>query len=276
MRSGKDCLAIQHEGVVEGDDSNVDERDTPLPAGGWQEADSELFLDRGRIYTPRRDEIANVLLDLVPAEPAEPFLGVDIGAGHGWLSEAVLARFPQSRMLALDGSATMLDAARQRLAPFGERVEFRGFRLEDDAWIVALPSGIRCFLSSLVIHHLDGDGKRALFGRLLERLEPGGALLVADIAEPTSEWGRRHMARAWDEEVQRQSHEFTGSLDVYDRFVGDRWNAFTYPDTSGVDRPSTLPDQLRWLDEAGYHGVDAFWARAGHAVFGGYQPAPTS
>lgn len=245
------------------------------PEKSWQESDSAVFLDRGRVFTPRRDEIANVLLDLVPAEPAEPFLGVDIGTGHGWLSEAVLTRFPASRMLALDGSETMLDAARQRLAPFGERADVRRFRLEDEAWIAALPSGIRCFLSSLVIHHLDGEGKQTLFARLLDRLEPGGALLVADVVEPTSEWGRRHMARAWDEEVERQSHEFTGGREVYDQFVADEWNAYRYPDTSGIDLPSTLPDQLRWLDEVGYYGVDVFWVQAGHAVFGGYKPVLT-
>ncbi len=84
------------------------------------------------------------------------------------------------------------------------------------------------------------------------------------------------MARAWDDEVKRQSHECTGSDDVYDQFVADQWNAFHYPDTSGVDLPSTLPDQLRWLAEIGYQGVDAFWVLAGHAVFGGYKPARTS
>jgi hypothetical protein len=39
-----------------------------------------------------------------------------------------------------------------------------------------------------------------------------------------------------------------------------------------MDKPSTLPEQLRWMEEAGFEEVDVFWARAGHALLGGYRP----
>jgi hypothetical protein len=38
-----------------------------------------------------------------------------------------------------------------------------------------------------------------------------------------------------------------------------------------MDMPSYLPDQLTWLTAIGYTGVDAFWAYAGHAVYGGFR-----
>ena len=63
----------------------------------------------------------------------------------------------------------------------------------------------------------------------------------------------------------------TGDLRAYDEFLAERWNLFDHPDPD-IDKPSPLPDHLRWLTEAGYVGVDAFWLRAGHAVFGGYRP----
>lgn len=242
------------------------------PASGWQETDSRHFLDVGRIYTPRRDEIGTVFRDLIPAAEDDAFLAVDVGCGGGWLSETILRHFPAARVLALDGSPTMLEAAARQLAPFGERVAFRSFRLEEPAWIEAIAGDVRCVVSSLVIHHLDGPGKQALYRRLFERLEPGGALLICDIVEATGPWGRQHMARAWDEEVARQSLELAGDRSVEERFRADKWNLFHYPDPE-VDKPSTLPEHLRWLDEAGFDGVDAFWVRAGHAVYGGYRPA---
>jgi tRNA (cmo5U34)-methyltransferase len=39
-----------------------------------------------------------------------------------------------------------------------------------------------------------------------------------------------------------------------------------------IDRPSTLVDQLNWLQTAGSTQVDVFWLRAGHAIFGGWKP----
>ncbi len=243
---------------------------------GWSESDSAQFIELGRVYTPTRDEIQQTILDLIPAERDDAFLTVELGVGGGWLSAAILERFPYARILGLDGSPTMLRETDARLQPFAGRYELREFKLEDASWldrIGAESSGtsgpVRCFVSSLVVHHLDGDGKRVLYQRLHERLEAGGALLFADLLAPGSEWERRFMARQWDVEVRRQSLEMTGSLETYQRFFDDHWNLYDYPDP--MDMPSTAPEHLRWLTEAGFIGASVFWARAGHAVYGGYK-----
>ncbi len=245
---------------------------TPGEGAGWSEEASALFVDLGRAFTPRRDEIAEVIVDLIPAGPDEAFVGADVAAGQGWLTAAILSRFPGARMHVLDGSSAMLAAAAALLTPFSGRYESREFRLDDPGWLDDLPGGLRCVVSSLAIHHLDGPAKRAFFDRVRERLAPGGALLIADLVEPTSEPGRRHMARAWDAEVRRQSIETTGDLRAHTRFLDERWNLYEHPDPA-FDKPSPLPDQLAWLAGAGYEGVDAFWVRAGHAVYGGYAPS---
>ncbi|MFN8473684.1 MAG: class I SAM-dependent methyltransferase [Anaerolineae bacterium] len=234
----------------------------------WQETDSAAFIEQGAVFTPSRDEIEAALVALIPAREDEPFIAVEIGTGAGWLSEAVLRAYPNASVVGLDGSPRMREAAASRLAPYGARAEVRPFRLEDDAWLADLRD-IRVFVSCLVIHHLDGDGKRALFAALHERLAPGGALLVADIVAPTSEPARRYAAQSWDDDVRRQSLALTGSMAAYEDFVATQWNMFDYPDP--VDMPSPLADQLRWLAEIGYVGVDAFWVRSGHAVYGGYK-----
>ena len=245
---------------------------------GWQETDSKLFIERGRIFTPDRDRIGRTLVDLIPAvppaadAPAEAFTAVEIGCGQGWLGAAVLARFPAARVVALDGSPAMLAAAAELLAPYRGRFELRRFDLHDPAWPDQIHGPVRCYLSSLVLHHLDGPGKQSLYRRLFERLEPGGALLMADLAEPTSEWQRRHFAREWDLATREQSLALTGNLDAYETFRAEQWNLWEHPDPD-FDQPSPLPDHLRWLTEAGFVGTDVFWSRAGHAVFGGYRPA---
>jgi tRNA (cmo5U34)-methyltransferase len=239
--------------------------------GAWGEDESKIFVEYGRAMVPGREEIERTLLDLIPAVPDEPFLGVELGTGSGWLSAAVLREFPKARILGLDGSQEMLRTAAELLGHYGNRAELRRFRLEDlSSWADVLPQAVRVFLSSLVLHHLDGSGKRDLFVRLFDRLEPGGALLFADVMEPRTERARNHFAAAWEEEVRRRSVEIYGDERAHEFFVRERWNIYDHPDP--MDKPSTLPEQLRWMEEAGFEGVDVFWTRAGHALLGGYRP----
>ncbi len=241
------------------------------PGAGWTEADSEHFIDLGQIYIPFREEIGEVILDLIPAERGEAFLSVELGIGSGWLSGAILDRFPQSRVLGLDGSRVMLREAGSTLDRFPGRFELQHFQIEDPFSLEAPHERPRCIVSSLVIHHLDGPGKFALYRELYRSLQNGGALLIADIVAPNSERERLHMARAYDEVVRRQSLEARGNLDAYHQFLDDRWNWFRYPDPG--DMPSSLPEHLTWLSDAGFTGVNVFWERAGHAVYGGYKPS---
>ncbi|HEV2094223.1 MAG TPA: methyltransferase domain-containing protein [Rubrobacter sp.] len=248
------------------DDGTNRANDAP---GAWGEDESKVFVEYGRAMVPGREEIERTILDLIPSGPDDPFSGVEIGTGAGWLSAAVLREFPKARMVGLDGSPEMLKTAAERLTPYGDRAELRRFRLEDPSWTDGLPT-VRVFLSSLVLHHLDGAGKRDLFGRLFDRLEPGGALLFADVMEPRTELARSHFATAWEEDIRRRSVEFHGDGRAHEFFVRERWNFYDHPDPG--DKPSTLPEQLRWMEEAGFEGVDVFWARAGHALLGGYTP----
>ncbi|HUG15340.1 MAG TPA: class I SAM-dependent methyltransferase [Thermomicrobiales bacterium] len=236
----------------------------------WQESDSALFVEMGRVMIPQRDEIERVMLGLVPAGPDEAFTFVDVAAGAGWLTRAILERFPNSSAVVLDASETMLAEAAHQLADHEGWVTFQHFQLEEPDWEQRIRGDIRCVVSSLAIHHLDGPGKRALFRRLHERLEPGGGLLIADIVQPASEWARRLAAADWDEEVRRQSLELTRSLETYAFFDNERWNILEHPDP--MDMPSPIAEQLDWLAQAGFTGVDVFWALAGHAVYGGYKP----
>lgn len=238
-----------------------------VPPGVWGEDESRVFVEFGQAMVPGREEIESTLLDLLPVERNESFVAVEIGTG--WLTAAVLREFPKARMTGLDGSPAMLRAAGELLAPYGDRVRLSMFRLREASWIDGLPP-VRIFLSSLVLHHLDGPAKRELFARLFDRLEPGGALLFADVMEPRTDIVRKHFANSWAEEIRRRSVDLHGDERAHEFFVREHWNIYEYP--SSMDKPSTLPEQLRWMEEAGFEGVDVFWARAGHALLGGYKP----
>jgi hypothetical protein len=126
-----------------------------------------------------------------------------------------------------------------------------------------------CVLSSLVIHHLFGEDKRALFNTIHTHLSNRGALLIADLVEPQHPEGQSLFAATWDFVTRAQSIDQTGTADLFETFKQVEWNTYRYPDPA--DRPSPLFDQLLWLKEAGFSVVDCFWLQAGHAIYGGYK-----
>ena len=240
------------------------------PAPAWTEQNSRTFIDIADVAVPDRREQLGAILSLIPADVSDGFTVVDVCCGDGRLSEAVLERYPRSEVLALDGSEIMLSVASKRLARYGGRAMVRAFALDVGGWTEELPSPLRCVVSSLGIHHLDEGQKRDLFSRLARRIEPGGAILIADIVAPVSEHIKSAHNEIWHRCARRQSEELTGSLATYDRAVDEGWAYYAVEDDE-VDKPSPLFDQLKWLEEAGLTIVDCFWMRAGFAVYGGYR-----
>ncbi len=236
---------------------------------GWDEANSREFIDLGRFFVPEREEQIAAVLDLIP-DPGDGLL-VDLCCGEGLLSRTLLERFPRARVLALDLSPTMLAQARATCADHSGRFDTRPFDLADRSWRT-FPEPVRAFVSSLAIHHLDGEGKRQLYRDLAAALAPGGALVIADLVQPATPASQALAAKAWDDAVRRRSLELSGGLGPYKKFIEMSWNLWAEAEPDPIDKPSTLLDQLRWLEEAGLGGVDVCWLKAGHAVFGGMRP----
>jgi tRNA (cmo5U34)-methyltransferase len=239
-------------------------------SASWAEQDSRKFIELSDLVVPSRDEQARLICDLIPADPGEHFMGLDIACGEGMLSRAILERYPEAQMTLLDGSEAMLTQAAEHLGEYGYQIDLRTFDLFKTDWLDELPKRFRCIVSSLAIHHLDDAGKRDLYARLFEHLAPGGALLIADLVHQPGDLAREAWANEWDRDVREQSLARTGSLHAFEQFQ-DGWNHYRTPEYE-FDRPSLLADQLIWLEEIGYKSVGCFWLRAGHAVFGGYKP----
>ncbi len=236
---------------------------------GWSEDDSSTFLDLADVAVIGRREQVEVLLSLIPAKEESEFRVVDVCCGDATLSEAILERFSTSQILGLDGSETMRRQAEERLSRFGDRFDIQPFDLDDMQWIDRIDTP-RCVVSSLAIHHLDADGKRSLFRRLATRLEKGGALLIADIVAPASDVALESHRASWRRAAADQSQALTGSIELYDRATAEGWGYYDGIESDPEEQPSTLFEQLKWLEEAGFRSADCFWLRAGFAIYGGY------
>ena len=231
----------------------------------WSEDNSNTFIDLGRYYVPERETQIETICSLVPALQ-EPFTVLELGCGEGLLAGALLERYPQCSVQGLDGSQTMISAAREALAIYGNRFIVHKFDLAAGDWR-SPASRYNAILSSLTIHHLDDAQKQSLFRDLHAMLLPEGVLVIADVIRTASQTGNELAADSWDSAVHKRALELDGNPVVYERFKIDDWNMFRYLDD--IDKPSLLLDQLKWLENAGFEKVDVYWMLAGHAIFGG-------
>ena len=113
------------------------------------------------------------VLDRLPLRGDETVL--DAGCGSGRVTELLLERLPGGRVIALDGSPSMIAESGRRLARFGDRVEFvvadlgRPFNLPGARSVDAI-------LSTATFHWIpDHD---SLFRNLAAVIRPGGRLVA--------------------------------------------------------------------------------------------------
>ena len=145
-------------------------------AGKWDRVRGDLFGDTFHLWA---------VLGLV-----DPTLTVgDLGCGTGQLTETI-APYVQ-RVIAVDGSAEMLDAARQRLGRF-DNVDVRKGELE------ALPINDReldAAVLSLVLHY-SAEPVRTL-SEVARVCHPGAKVLVVDMLPHHHEEYQQQMGHVW-------------------------------------------------------------------------------
>ena len=207
----------------------------------WTSAEHvSRYLERADEF-PRRTEGESVLLDLVPRDARRI---LDLGTGDGRLLALLLGDRPRTPGVGLDFSDIMLAAARERFAG-EERVELVQHDLTQP-----LPDLGRfdAVVSSMAIHHLEHERKRALYGEVFDLLEPGGVFANFEhVASPTQ---RLHLA-----------------------FFSAIGEPLENEDPS--DRLLDVESQLAWLREIGFDDVDCYWKWREMALLVGVKPAAT-
>jgi tRNA (cmo5U34)-methyltransferase len=188
--------------------------------------DPASYLDLMREEVPAYERLQEAVAAATDGIEATRIL--ELGTGTGVTLAAVLACHPGASAVGIDESAAMLEAAASTLGSEGSRegrVELRVADLADP-----LPAGpFELVVSALAVHHLDGAGKADLFGRVAAVVGPPGRFVLGDVVVPE-----------------------------------DPADALT-PISDDYDRPSSVADQLCWLDAAGFDAA-VVWSERDLAV----------
>lgn len=199
---------------------------------------------------PSYHDLFGVATRVMPFETDAPIRVLDLGAGTGLFSEHVLGRYPNGTFVLYDLAAKMLAVAKERFDRHREQFEFV---IEDYRELQAVDS-FDLVISSLSIHHLTHEDKRALFHQIYGALKDGGAFVHIDQVRGETPYLQRLYWEMWLQKVresgapEEQIQESIGRRQTYD-----------------ID--ALLADQIQWLKEAGFANVDCVYKHTFVGVF---------
>ena len=192
-------------------------------------------------------------VDMLGVRGGEVRRVLDLGAGTGLLSEAVLERYPAVELVLLDGAQEMLHQAHGRLPAESITTITQDMRAE-------LPPGpFDAVVSGLAIHHLEHPDKRDLFARIHDVLRPDGVFVNAEHVSGSTEWLDGVYRSSWREACTAKSASHDEIAHAEQRME--------------MDRSSDVATQLQWMAEAGLEDCDCFFKHLHFAVLAGWRAA---
>ena len=238
-------------------DNSIRAYDLPQRIAGY-DADMDVM-------HPNRRKMVEIAVQMTTFTPPRRITILDLGIGTGFFSWRFLQHFPNAEVIAVDGAASMIEAAKERLGVLKDRVDFRVGDFRDIETLLKPDEGLDLVISAYALHHLDGHDKARVLSSLVTRLRPGGQLINADLIIATHPLIEERFQQLRAEGcVKRAPHDDQRFADV----AATRTFLSELEKAEG-DQPLTLLEDLAILKAAGLAGADVFWLETREAVTGG-------
>jgi tRNA (cmo5U34)-methyltransferase len=214
---------------------------------------------------PNRSKMVQIALEVLPFPTTAALRAIDLGIGTGYFTECFLNKFPNSRLLGVDGAPAMIELAKARVKSSESRVEFV---IGDFRKLRELAPGagtVDIVFSAYALHHLSRLDKETVLRQVVELLAPGGwfvnaDLIVADSPELEDRLQQIRIAGIVERACGADSR-FADSV-LTRQFLADL-------ELKEADQPLTFAEDLRLLRSSGLKNVSAFWLEYRELVSGG-------
>lgn len=200
---------------------------------------SEDYDKQRRQLLPCFDDYYNLSLTVLNFKGEAPKI-LDIGSGTGLFSSIVLQKYPKAKFTLIDLSDKMLEVAKERFKG-NTNMQF----IADDYTKHNFTEKFDIIISALSIHHLSAIDKKNLYQKCYDLLNDDGIFINADqVLSPSSEI-ESTFSNLWRESVEQSGLPQEEIQKAYERV--------------SFDNPSTLADQLLWLNQAGFKNADCLY-----------------
>lgn len=200
---------------------------------------SEKYDKQRRQLLPCFDDYYSIPLTVLDFDGEAPNI-LDIGSGTGLFSNIVLQKYPKAKLTLIDLSDKMLEVAKERFKSYKD-FEY----IVDDYTKHNFDKKFDIIISALSIHHLSAFDKESLYKKCYDMLNEHGVFINVDqVLSPSLEI-EAMFSRLWKDSVEKSGLNSEEIQKAYERV--------------SFDKPSTLADQLKWLNNAGFKNADILY-----------------
>ncbi len=220
------------------------------------------------------------IVHLIPFDPDRPISVLDIGGGWGPISALVLEAFPNARVTLHDFSEPMLQEARANLAEHANAMSYYRGDLMSPEWTAGLKGPFDAVVSSLAIHNVRfPDRIHAIYDEIFPLVAAGGCFINLDqvsSGDLVRNANRHAQAMSRRQQVFEETGRWTPLAEAAGGGPGERLHRHARASEEDLKRiaaaePATLPNQLRWLTDAGFDEVECFGRERGSALIGAFR-----
>ncbi len=200
---------------------------------------SEKYDKQRRQFIPCFDDYYNLPLNFMDFKGEKPKI-LDIGSGTGLFSAIVLRKYPNAEFTLIDLSDKMLEVAKERFE--GNKnfkfiaADYTKYNFDEKYDII---------ISALSIHHLSAIDKELLYQKCYKMLNNNGIFINADQVLSPSPQIESLFSDLW--------HNFVENSGLAEEEIQKGYERVSF------DNPSTLAEQLSWLNKAGFKQADCIY-----------------
>jgi tRNA (cmo5U34)-methyltransferase len=200
---------------------------------------AEEYDQQRKHVIPCLEDLYQVTSDLANLNILKPKI-LDLGAGTGLLTSYLHNKYPLGDFVLLDLSEEMLNIARTRFENSSNFHYVVADYLKQD-----LEGFFDIVVSSLSIHHLEHPDKRLLYEKVYQHLNPGGVFINADQVRGPYPANEKEYYRNWLNKIYMSALSKSEKTIILDRME--------------LDKPASLADNFKWLEEIGFVDVDVYY-----------------